>query len=76
MDAGSQSSKFELPADAGAAVSLPLVSRERFAQAIGIPVGVVVGWCNKGLVPTLTVGKYSLINVELLRRRCLERDFV
>lgn len=52
-----------------------LVTRERFADMCGLPVGVVVGWCNKGLVPCLTIGKYSLINLELLRKRCLEREF-
>ena len=53
----------------------PLVTRERFADMCGLPVGVIVGWCNKGLVPCLSIGKYSLINLELLRKRCLEREF-
>lgn len=53
----------------------PLITRERFADAIGLPPGVVVGWCNKGLVPCVSIGKYSLINVELLRKRCLDREF-
>jgi hypothetical protein len=54
---------------------VPLVTRERFAEMVGLPVGVIVGWCNKGLIPTMTIGKYSLISVELLRKRCLEREF-
>lgn len=56
----------------------PLVTRERFAELVfGSTelVGVVIGWCNKGLVPTVSVGKYSLINMELLRKRCLEKEF-
>lgn len=53
----------------------PLCSRERFAEMCGLPVGVIIGWCNKGLVPCLSVGKYSLVNLELLRKRCLEREF-
>ncbi len=53
----------------------PLCSRERFADMCGLPVGVIIGWCNKGLVPCFSVGKYSLINVELLRKRCLDREF-
>ena len=53
----------------------PLVTRERFAEMVGLPVGVIVGWCNKGLIPTMTIGKYSLVSVELLRKRCLEREF-
>lgn len=54
----------------------PLVTRERFAELIGLPVGVVVGWCNKGLVPCVSVGKYSLINIALLQNRCLAQEFV
>lgn len=57
------------------AITAPLLTRERFAEVIGLPVGVVIGWCNKGLVPTVPVGKYSLINLELLRQRCLQREF-
>lgn len=53
----------------------PLCSRERFADMCGLPIGVIIGWCNKGLVPTVSVGKYSLINVELLRQQCLAREF-
>lgn len=53
----------------------PIVSRERFADMCGLPIGVIVGWCNKGLVPTFSLGKYSLINLELLRKRCLEKEF-
>lgn len=53
----------------------PVVTRERFADAIGLPPGVVVGWCNKGLIPCISVGKYSLVNLQLLRKRCLDREF-
>lgn len=56
----------------------PLVTRERFAEMVfGSTefVGVVIGWCNKGLVPCVSVGKYSLINVALLQNRCLAQEF-
>ena len=56
-------------------VASPLVTRERFAEMVGLPLGVVIGWCNKGLVPCVSVGKYSLINVALLQHKCLEREF-
>lgn len=52
----------------------PLVSRERFAEMIGFPVGVIEGWINKGYLPTVPVGKYSLINLELVRKNCLENE--
>jgi len=41
----------------------------------GFPIGVIQGWINKGYLPTVPVGKYSLINLELLRKNCLEREF-
>jgi hypothetical protein len=53
----------------------PLVTRERFADMVGLPVGVITGWCNKGLVPTKTIGKYSLISLDLLRKQCLAKEF-
>lgn len=53
----------------------PLVTRERFAEMCGLPVGVITGWCNKGLVPCVSIGKYSLINVALLQNRCLAQEF-
>lgn len=53
----------------------PLVSRDRFAELVGLPLGVVVGFINKGYIPTVSIGKYSLVNVELLRKSCLEQEF-
>jgi hypothetical protein len=52
---------------------LPLVSRERFAELVGLPVGVIVGFINKGYLPTVTIGKYSLVNVEALRIKAAEK---
>lgn len=56
-------------------MSHPVASRERFAEMTGLPIGVIIGFVNKGYLPTVQIGKYSLINVELLRKRCLELDF-
>jgi hypothetical protein len=55
-------------------ITHPIVSRERFAELTGLPLGVVVGFVNKGYLPTVSIGKYSLINIELLRKRCLELE--
>lgn len=58
--------------------SSPLVSRERFAELVfgsTDAVGVVIGWCNKGLLPTVSVGKYSLVNLAALERVCVEKEF-
>lgn len=53
----------------------PLVTRERFAELVGLPIGVIIGFVNKGYIPTVSVGKYSLINLELLRKHCLDREY-
>lgn len=60
----------------GTVVASPLVTRERFAEMVGLPLGVITGWCNKGLVPCVSIGKYSLINVALLGNRCIAREFI
>lgn len=59
-------------ADGGMLAVAPFVSRERFAQLVGLPVGVIVGMINKGYLPTVDVGRYSCVNVALLMRRCTD----
>ncbi len=54
-------------------VSSPLVTRARWAELVGLPIGVVTAQCDRGLLPTLRVGKYSLVNVEALRVLCARR---
>lgn len=56
----------------------PLVTRERFAELVfgsKDAVGVVVGMINKGYLPTVSIGKYSFVNLALLQRECLEKEF-
>lgn len=54
--------------------ALPM-ARERFAEHVGLPIGVITGWCDKGYLPCITIGKYSLINIPVLYRQCLEKEF-
>ncbi len=53
----------------------PLVSRERFAEMVGLPLGVIVGFINKGYLPTVSIGKYSLVNLAAIQRSCSEKEF-
>ena len=69
------SSEIAMPFLPGTAFAPPFVTRERFADMVGLPVGVIIGWCNKGLVPCVSIGKYSLINVALLGSRCVAKEF-
>jgi hypothetical protein len=52
------------------AIASPVLSRVRFSEIVG----VVTGWCNKGLIETFKIGKHSLINMEALRRQCGQRS--
>lgn len=63
----------ELVSPVTALVASPLVTRAKWAELVGLPVGVVVAQCDRGLLPTLRVGKYSLVNVEALRVLCARR---
>ena len=67
--------KFDQFTNMAAPISTTLMSREKFADMIGIPVGVVTGWCDRGYLPVVPIGKYSLINVALLHQQCLNRAF-
>lgn len=48
-------------------VSVPLMTREAFAQAIGLPVGVVIAQSERGYWPMINVGKRTFVNLEALR---------
>lgn len=56
-------------------LTLPVISRSRFAEVIGIEEGVVQGWIARGYIPTYTIGKYTLINLALLNRMALDKAF-
>jgi len=59
--------------DHPASLSVPLMTREAFALAVGIPVGVLVAQAERGYWPQITVGKRVFINVEAVRAKALER---
>ena len=72
---GAKDEFVNLHIDASVFPPVPLMGREAFARAIGIPVGVLIGWCDRGYIPTIAIGTYSLINVELIRKQCVSREF-
>ncbi|GAQ30430.1 hypothetical protein K6V18_06600 [Ralstonia insidiosa] len=57
-------------------LSVPVMTREAFAAAIGLPLTVLAAQCDRGYWPTLKIGKYSFINVELVRKSALAKEFV
>lgn len=68
--------KFQVSVSTLPNYAAPLVTRERFAEMIGLPPGVILGWANKGLLPQVKIGRYALVNVELLKKQCLAKEFV
>lgn len=52
-----------------------LMTLEKFADAVGLPHGVVLGFLNKGYLPTVTLGRRRLINVVALQRECSRKEF-
>ena len=53
--------------------NIPLMTREAFARAIGLPVGVLASQADKGYWPQVTIGRRVFINVEAVRIRAAER---
>jgi len=54
------------------AIVPPVMHKEKFAELVGVSLGIVDGWCDRGYVPTVRVGKYSLVNLALLNVQCLK----
>jgi hypothetical protein len=52
---------------------VPLMTREAFAQAIGLPLGVLTAQAERGYWPQITVGRRVFINVEAVRLKAAER---
>lgn len=47
--------------------NVPLMTRERWAAAIGLPVTVVIAQTEKGYWPLAHIGKRVFVNVEAVR---------
>ena len=54
-------------------VASPLMTREAFAAAIGLPIGVLIAQCDRGYWPQVTKGKRVFINVEAVRLEALQQ---
>lgn len=52
---------------------VPLMTREAFATAVGLPVGVLVAQAERGYWPQITIGRRVFINVEAVRLKAAER---
>jgi len=62
-----------IPSNDSRPTAVPLMTREAFATAIGLPLGVLVAQCDRGYWPQVTKGKRVFINVEAVRLEALRR---
>lgn len=53
----------------------PLMTVERFAELVGLPIGVCEAQADRHLWPIVRIGKRRFINVELVRKQALEAEF-
>jgi hypothetical protein len=54
-------------------LSIPILSREAFAQQVGLTAPTVYSMCDRGYLPTVHFGRRVFINVEVLRRQCADK---
>lgn len=65
----------DTPFDASQLTVVPLMSRSKFAQHVGVTEDTVTGWINKGYLPVVEIGKYRLVNLALVTKNALEQSF-
>lgn len=51
--------------------SVPIMTKERFAELAGLEVGVVRGMLDRGYLPAMKIGRHRFVNVAALQARCL-----
>lgn len=54
----------------------PVMPRDQFADWIRVEPGIVLGWMNRGYIPTVMVGKHRLVNVVQYVRNLLDQENV
>lgn len=50
---------------------VPVMEKNRFAELIGMDIGIVNGWIEKGHLETVKFGRYRLINLLALSQVCM-----
>lgn len=65
----------EAPLSISQLPSVPLMSRELFAQLVGVSEDTVSGWISRGYLPTYEIGRYRLVNIAILNQMALEKEF-
>jgi hypothetical protein len=45
---------------------VPYMTKQRFSELSGVPLGVVDAWVDRGYIPSRVIGKHRLVNMALL----------
>lgn len=56
-------------------LQLPLLTRERFADLVGLTHATVFSMCDRGYLPTVHFGRRVFVNLETLRSQCAAKVF-
>jgi len=52
--------------------NVPIMHQKKFAESVGLSVGVIGGWVDNGYIPTLRIGKYRMINLLQLTTKMMD----
>jgi len=55
-------------------IAVPVMTKERFAELVGVEVGVVRGMLDRSYLPSIKIGRHRFINVAALQARCLAEN--
>lgn len=56
---------------------IPIMTKEHFAELVGVEAGVIRGMLDRGHLPAIKFGRHRFVNVEALRvRRLAEAGFL
>jgi hypothetical protein len=61
------------PGNVSRQVNVPVMEKGKFADLVGVDVGVVNGWIDKGYLPSMKLGKHRLVNIALLAEECMDQ---
>lgn len=68
------SGQFATAASAPLSVSLPLVTREKFAELCGLTAATVYSMADRGFLPVIRLGgRRVFVNMEALRIQCIAK---
>lgn len=61
--------------DASQLPPVPVMSRRKFAELVGVTEDTVTGWINRGYLPVVEIGRYRLVNLVLLNKHAMDQEF-